>query len=43
MEFFVGIIGMFLLYCYGMMLYSDIPHQPIQQELIKMRYEEEED
>ena len=36
MEFFVGVIGMFLLYCLGRILYPDIPHQPIQQELIKM-------
>lgn len=35
-EFFVGVIGMFLLYCLGRVLYPETPHKPIQQELIKM-------
>lgn len=36
MELYVGIIGMVLLYGLGKILYPDIPHKPIQQELIKM-------
>ena len=39
-EFFVGVIGMFLLYCLGKVLYPDTPHKTIQQELIKMGDEE---
>ena len=35
-EFFVGVIGMFLLYCLGKVLYPDTPPKTIQQELIKM-------
>lgn len=39
-EFFVGVIGMFFLYCLGKVLYPDIPHKTIQQELIKIGDEE---
>lgn len=42
MELFVGIIGMFLIYCLGRFLYPEIPHKPIQQELIKMGDEAKE-
>ena len=41
MELFVGIIGMIFLYGLGRVLYPDTPeHKPIQQELIKMRDDE---
>jgi len=41
MELLVGIIGMILLYGLGRVLYPDTPeHKPIQQELIKMRDDE---
>ena len=36
-ELLIGIVGCFLLYLLGQLLYPDIPeHTPIQQDLIKM-------
>ena len=39
-ELWIGIIGMFLLYLFGNLLYPDMEHRPIQQELIKWDEEE---
>ena len=36
---FIGIMGMIILYCIGRVLYPDMPHRPIQQELIKKEEE----
>ncbi len=41
-ELLVGIIGIVFLYCLGQILYPEIPHQTIQQELIKMGDEKDE-
>jgi hypothetical protein len=38
-ELLFGIVGIILLYILGNLLYPDLPHRPIQQELIK--WEEE--
>ena len=35
-EFFIGVLGMFLLYGLGRILYPDMPeHKAIQQELME--------
>jgi len=34
-ELFIGIIFMIGLYVMGRFLYPDLPHKPIEQELIK--------
>lgn len=34
-ELLIGVVGMVLLYGLGNLLYSQPPHTPIQQELIK--------
>jgi len=39
-ELFIGIMTMIGLYLIGRVLYPDMPHRPIQQELIN--WEEEE-
>ena len=41
-ELIIGIIGMVMLYGLGRVLYPDLPHKTIQQELIKMGEEKDE-
>jgi hypothetical protein len=41
-ELLIGVIGIVFLYCLGQILYPEIPHQTIQQELIKMEDENNE-
>ena len=39
-ELFIGLMVMIALYVIGKFLYPDIPHTPIQQELIQMEEEQ---